>query len=131
MFGLSYRLFFVAFGDYERHAAEQVSWNLVPFSTLLNYIRYLDHYGFTIWSINLFGNIAAFIPFGFFMGLIFQKCRARAGLTFLLTLAFSFFVESIQAWFRVGSFDVDDILLNGLGGLIGWWMSRWIRRFQT
>ncbi|MEI3265755.1 MAG: VanZ family protein [Frisingicoccus sp.] len=49
------------------------------------------------------------------------------GMTFLLSL----FIECIQLIFRVGSFDVDDLILNTLGGLIGYvifWLMNRIRR---
>jgi glycopeptide antibiotics resistance protein len=37
------------------------------------------------------------------------------GLVFFLSLL----VESIQRVFRIGQFDVDDIILNATGGIIG------------
>jgi glycopeptide antibiotics resistance protein len=130
LFLLGYQLFFVAYGSYDRHAQEEVAWNVVPFSTLYNYIRNAEHYGFTIWFINVFGNVAAFIPFGFFVGLLFKICRDRKWLTLSLTAAFSLMIECLQVSFRVGNFDVDDILLNSLGGMIGWGVVRALRPYS-
>jgi glycopeptide antibiotics resistance protein len=38
----------------------------------------------------------------------------------LLTSLFSLAVETVQLFSKVGAFDVDDILLNAIGGLVGW-----------
>jgi glycopeptide antibiotics resistance protein len=128
---LSYQLFFVAYGAYDRHAQEHLTWNLIPFSTLINYIRYIEHYGFTVWFVNLFGNIAAFIPFGFFAALLIRKCREKGRITLTISMLFSLLAEGLQATFKVGSFDVDDILLNSIGGLIGWSIATVLRRNYT
>ena len=48
-------------------------------------------------------------------------------LTFLLSLSF----ETLQLIFKVGSFDVDDLLLNTIGGMLGYlafWILDRIRR---
>ena len=41
-------------------------------------------------------------------------------LTLFYSFGVSFFVECFQLVTRVGSFDVDDMLLNTLGGVIGY-----------
>ena len=49
----------------------------------------------------------------------------------LLTFDFSFAVEVIQLVGKVGSFDVDDLMLNTLGGILGYLLFvvlNWIRR---
>lgn len=56
-----------------------------------------------------------------------RKFLRVLGMTFLLSL----FIECIQLIFRVGSFDVDDLILNTLGGVIGYivfCVMNWIRR---
>ena len=37
----------------------------------------------------------------------------------LITSCFSFVIEAIQLEYRIGAFDVDDILLNTIGGFMG------------
>ena len=38
----------------------------------------------------------------------------------LLAALFSLAVETVQLFSKVGAFDVDDILLNAIGGFVGW-----------
>ena len=84
--------------------------------------------------LNLFGNIVAFIPFGFFLPVLYPKCRSV-----LFTVFFSFecslMVETIQLVSKVGSFDVDDMLLNTVGGFLGclafFWMNRIRRSYEA
>ena len=66
---------------------------------------------------NLFGNVLIFMPFGFFLPMAsrFRSIFATIFWSFMLSLA----VEMFQFITKVGSFDVDDLLLNTLGGIIG------------
>ena len=47
----------------------------------------------------------------------------------LLGVDFSLFVETIQLISKVGSFDVDDLILNTLGAALGYLAYRLIRRY--
>ena len=70
---------------------------------------------------NVIGNIALFIPFGFFTSFYLKLERKRAVL--LLTILVSFVIEFIQL--NIGrAFDVDDIILNVVGGFIGYLIYR-------
>ena len=66
---------------------------------------------------NLFGNVIIFIPFGFFLPMAskYRSCFATLFWSFGLSLC----VEIFQLLTKVGSFDVDDILLNTIGGVAG------------
>jgi glycopeptide antibiotics resistance protein len=67
---------------------------------------------------NIFGNLFLFAPLSMFMFVFFKKTKAflkNAALVFSCVL----FAEVFQMIFRVGSFDVDDIILNMLGSFIG------------
>lgn len=85
-----------------------------------------------MWSVglNLIGNVAAFLPMGAFLPMLSGKCQ-RLIPTMLVCFEFSLFVECVQLIGKVGSFDVDDILLNTLGGILGyliyWMFSKLIR----
>ena len=78
----------------------------------------LETLGFSAVFTNLFGNILIFVPYGFFISV---ASRMRG---FLMTLFYSFGlslgVEVFQLLTRVGSFDVDDLLLNTIGGILGY-----------
>lgn len=70
-------------------------------------------------------NIAIFIPVGLLAGFLFK--RHRVLLALLIGLMVSLAIECSQlAWSR-GEFDVDDLLNNTLGAMIGvavWWVCR-------
>jgi glycopeptide antibiotics resistance protein len=69
--------------------------------------------------INVIGNTLIFVPFGALL-FIFSKKLAKFHNTVLLSLLLSLAIETTQYFTRVGVFDVDDIMLNTLGGIIGW-----------
>lgn len=69
--------------------------------------------------INIFGNVIAFMPFGYFVPIIVKNKKIGIIRTTFLSMIFSLEVETVQLIFRLGCFDVDDILLNTLGGMFG------------
>ena len=68
---------------------------------------------------NVVGNVALFFPFGFFIPALFRRVRPFHRCA-LLSLATSLIIEACQYEFAERIFDVDDILLNTLGAIIGW-----------
>ncbi|MFB9221002.1 VanZ family protein [Kurthia sibirica] len=92
-------------------------YNLIPFHTITAYIQAEGTTPFSAFK-NLAGNIIGFIPFGIFMALLFFK-KPTIIKIIVSTFSLSFIYELIQLIFRLGTFDVDDLLLNTLGGLIG------------
>ena len=119
---LSYFLFF---------AEIMGRYNLVPFLEIKRFIIYRKKLGMTAVVVNLLGNVAAFLPFGFFLPFLSQKNRSFAYVT-LISFEFSLLIECIQLVSKVGSFDVDDMILNTLGGSLGYlcfWVARkWKKR---
>ena len=72
---------------------------------------------------NIIGNIMMFIPFGFFTSYYLKL--DKKGLVFFITLVISIIIESIQL--KIGrAFDIDDILLNMIGGILGYYLYRLI-----
>ncbi|MFJ7365920.1 VanZ family protein [Peribacillus frigoritolerans] len=63
-----------------------------------------------------FGNIAAFIPFGVVIPLLYRSSFGKFISLFVLTILV---LESLQALTYLGSFDVDDVISNTLGATIG------------
>lgn len=90
--------------------------NLIPFETILMYLN--GKPSLIIAIFNLVGNIALFIPLGIFASLLFRKTAWRHIL--IGSALFSFVLETLQLILQVGSFDVDDILLNTLGVMLGY-----------
>lgn len=99
--------------------------NLIPFRTIKNYIRYS---GFLHTMINIVGNIIIFVPFGILIAAIFPKTR-KFSCIFLISVCTSFFVEFIQ--FFIGrSVDIDDLMLNVCGSMIGYFIWKKFLRFK-
>lgn len=91
--------------------------NLVPFKTILLYL--LLEKRLMIAGVNLVGNVVLLMPIGF---LIPFACRNMTWKkSFALAVAAGFAIEGMQAVLRVGIFDIDDVILNGLGFILGYW----------
>ena len=74
---------------------------------------------------NIVGNIIMFIPFGFFTSFYLKLDKKR--IIFYLTLIVSVVIEFIQL--KIGrAFDVDDIILNMIGGMLGYYLYRLMDR---
>ena len=70
---------------------------------------------------NIIGNIIMFIPFGFFSSYYLKL--SKKSFIFFLTLIVSIVIECIQL--KIGrAFDVDDIILNMVGSLCGYYLYR-------
>ncbi len=98
--------------------SEEYRYNLELFKEIRRFITYREQLGTFVVAANLLGNILIFVPYGFFVSM---AGRTR-GLfrTFFLSMFLSLGVETVQLVTRVGSFDVDDILLNTIGGILGY-----------
>lgn len=113
---LSYFLFFS-----ERYGRDLVTqqYNLQPFKEIKRFIRYRGQIGWEGFIVNIFGNIIAFMPYGFLLPLL-NKAYRRFYIILILCVLFSLTVETAQLLLKVGVFDIDDILLNSFGGILGY-----------
>lgn len=85
--------------------------NIVPFTEIFRY-----KIGSPLFMYNVIGNIAIFIPFGYFVSGYVKASRVSHIL--LISLITSLTVELVQL--QIGrSFDIDDIILNVSGSVIG------------
>lgn len=114
---LVYFLFFSE--EFGRRQNESYQYNLVLFQEITRYIRYREKIGLFRFLINIFGNVIAFMPFGFFLPVLFGK-RQKFFVVVSESFLFSLAVELTQLLSKRGSFDVDDMVLNTLGGLLGY-----------
>ena len=92
--------------------------NLIPFHEIGRYLRYWRKIGIWLVILNLAGNIAAFVPFGFILPMLMQR-KTRGGRVILAGFFTSCLVEFIQLVTDLGTCDVDDIILNTLGVIVG------------
>ncbi|MGV8905580.1 MAG: VanZ family protein [Acetobacterium sp.] len=84
-------------------------------------------YTFTDSFKNLVGNILIFVPLGFLFPLC-RKKNVRFFEAFLVILGSSCAIELIQFLFLTSRrADVDDVILNLVGGIIGYLIYKWIR----
>lgn len=85
--------------------------NLIPFREMFRYD--IGSYKFMK---NIVGNILLFVPYGFFSS--YYLNNRKIGTNVMLCLIASLAIETIQYYIgRV--FDIDDIILNVLGGFVG------------
>lgn len=113
----------------------RTSLNLVPFRTVGEFITtmskssnsYLIQHSF----VNLAGNVVLFIPLGFFLPWVFEKCSTYrktilySGLTIVL-------IEIAQLFSLRGSCDIDDLILNLVGVSLGYFVFKLIiKRFNA
>ena len=107
--------------SYEQMLLENI--NLKPFYTIKNYINvilhYPDSYYYEHCIINLLGNIIMFIPAGFLLPIIMEPLQKFLHF-FLTVFVCILFVEILQLFALVGSFDIDDIILNLFGMITGY-----------
>jgi glycopeptide antibiotics resistance protein len=90
--------------------------NLLPFKTLHYYLSLQEAVETGIENVG--GNIILFIPFGFLLAAAFLSLRKPVALVAALFTT-SFLFETVQFFTGLGIFDVDDIILNILGGYAG------------
>lgn len=126
--GLCYFLFFAE--NYGRVIGqENYRYNLVPFREIERFWTYRDELGIHSFY-NLAGNILGFVPAGFFIPILWENKRGFF-FTVCVTFDMSLLVEILQIVLRVGSFDVDDLILNTLGGIIGYLLLTLVGKWRN
>lgn len=99
--------------------------NLIPFKSTISYLsgfdptHLLDPYNIEIILMNTLGNVIIFIPFGFLLPLLLKQIN-NVKMTSKIFIKFILLIESLQLLTFTGVFDIDDIILNMLGALIGY-----------
>ena len=101
--------------------SDQYRYNLTLFKEITRFWIMRHTYGWNITIINLLGNVVCFMPFGFLLPMVSKRSVFKnfLSVTFLAML-FSIGIETAQLVTKVGAFDVDDIFLNTIGGLLGY-----------
>ena len=98
---------------------EDVDWssaNLIPFKEMFRF-----EFGSKMFLKNVLGNIILFLPYGFYLS-YFEKLK-RVKYVIIFSLFVSLIVETIQ--YRIGRvFDIDDVILNLVGGVLGYYIYR-------
>jgi len=104
--------------------------SLVPFATIKKYMSVRDWDWMRGIAVeNLVGNVMVFVPLGLFLGAFRRPKRVWTSLLIVLVVPVA--VECLQYVFSVGACDVDDVILNFLGGVIGvalYQLVRWLAK---
>ncbi len=121
---LVYFLFFCE--KYGRVAGDVYRYNLRPFSEIGRYFKYMDSIGYEFFFLNILGNVIAFVPYGILLPIMMKHFRSFVSIL-INGLLFTVCIETVQLMFRVGSFDVDDIIMNISGIIIGYFIYKIVR----
>lgn len=97
-----------------RPVGSERSINLVPFASIAQYLTGGSP-GMAFG--NLAGNVLIFVPVGVYLA--FFRGRATVVNNALVVVGLSILVEVVQGVFAIGSSDIDDVILNSLGGVVG------------
>lgn len=83
------------------------------------YIRYFNKFPFWNGFANLIGNVLVFMPFGYLLPKAYPTC-GRWWRVVYVSVGFVMCVELFQLFSAFGAFDVDDIILNVTGTMVGY-----------
>ncbi|MFC4410154.1 VanZ family protein [Chungangia koreensis] len=103
---------------------QQTAVNSVPFKVFVDTFNAIQDAGFwEPFTINLLGNIIVFMPIGLLLPLLWGRFNAKRAI--LTGFLISLFIESTQLALDRSS-DIDDLILNTFGALIGYGIYRCI-----
>lgn len=100
--------------------------NIIPIYNTIKDISMVDFsvadYMAKFWIVNILGNLILLIPLAIILPMIFKKLRDN-NITILICFLISILIEFMQylSMFlgNVRAVDIDDVILNTLGGVIG------------
>jgi glycopeptide antibiotics resistance protein len=101
--------------------------NFIPFTTIVPYL--FGHKGLIIAGINLVGNIILLVPVGFLVPFVYRSVTWRTSLA--IATVTGLLIEVLQVALHVGIFDIDDVILNAFGLMIGYWAYVACRRLMA
>lgn len=97
--------------------------NFIPFKEMLRY-----DFGSRLFIKNIIGNILLFLPYGYFSSEYLKS--KKISIPCVLTLIVSLTIEVVQL--NIGrTFDIDDVILNTVGGVLGYLLYRLIDKIKS
>ena len=97
--------------------------NSIPFVHLFDYESKRDL------LLNVIGNTAMFIPSGIVLPIVYKNLN-RFWKVFLAGAGISLCIETIQLPFSVRATDIDDLILNTVGVIVGYGIYAFIQRIK-
>lgn len=119
----------ISFFDF---SAWQMNINIMPLKTIIFYAK-AEHVNTDIAINNLMGNLILLLPLGLLLPFLFKRCQK---LTSIVAISFvtSISIEVIQFILQIGMADIDDIILNTFGAIIGFYgykLMIWLLSLRT
>ncbi|MBC1475824.1 VanZ family protein [Listeria grandensis] len=112
-----------------------VSNNMIPFMAWIDAMGDIDYVGVLSAFYQPIANIALFFPFGFYLPIIIPEFGFKkiifVSFLFSLTIELTQEVINFILGFNYRSFDVDDLICNTLGALLGYILFKYIAKFVT
>lgn len=102
--------------------------NLIPFKIFYDTIIEIKKDNIDYLIISFIGNIVMFIPIGILLPLIYKIDYKK---TIIIGFSISLFIEIMQFIFLERETDIDDLILNTLGVMIGLIMLKYIILFKN
>ena len=134
-------VFYLVFFRYHRGFISELSlWeyarfqmNLIPFKTIAGYSKAIfdGSMNLDIPVTNLLGNLLMCFPWGIYLPLLCEKMKHWKKYL-AVTIVFLLGIELVQFFTRRGSFDIDDLILNLAGAMLGFlmWKTRILLWFE-
>lgn len=97
-----------------------------PFDDLKNAIQYRD----PAMVQHMVLNVIMFVPFGYLIPAMNPENLRRCSFAFLGGIVCSTVIEGAQMIFSLGQSDIDDIIANSIGAVIGYLLVRFVWQFQ-
>ncbi len=119
IFLLAKILLFKYVSPFELFSVERIAtrtYNLIPFKSIYEYL-FSTHLAIIFALTNVVGNIIIFIPLGMYLQVFKRNKKIFDCITLICVI--SLCVEVTQYILGIGAFDIDDIILNTMGGLLG------------
>lgn len=126
---LTYFMFFAESFGRNVHEERDYAYNLTLFKEIGRYFKYRSVLGTKIFLLNMAGNVIGFMPCGFFLPVVSRRSRHWYN-TVMLSFSLSLCIEVTQLVSKVGSFDVDDMFLNTLGGILGFMAYKIVQKVR-
>lgn len=100
--------------------------NLVPFKTIIGFI--FEGSSFLRIFSNIVGNIGVFVPLGFLLPILYKKFD-KFSKVLMVSVGLSISFELIQYFASIGSLDIDDLILNTVGGIAGYLIYSFMKKY--
>lgn len=107
---------------------EEYRYNFTPFREILIFWNGRHTLPFSTVFLNIAGNVIAFIPFGFFLPMLVKGKKKRFPFIFLCGFLTTCSIEFVQLITKVGCCDIDDVILNSAGVIIGYILYAILKR---